>query len=73
MLKSYMTNTIDLIPVPCSSGGVAIEILISLVELKIKRKAKWVMSSYSFSNLNYGRTYNNIIVDCFFKKKLWIK
>lgn len=50
--------------IPCSNGGTALEMLMSIKEYKRGRKIKWLISSFSFSNIGFGRTYDCIHVDC---------
>lgn len=62
--EKHFVNINDLVVVPCGNGGIALEILISICEYKNKNKIRWAISSYSFSNLGYGRTSNALILDC---------
>jgi len=57
-LKKY-----NLTALPCSSGAVALEILISIQEYIKNKTLRWAFSSFSFLNLDRGRTFKNVCLD----------
>ena len=50
--------------IPCSNGGIALEMLMSIKEISRNKSLKWAISSFSFSNLGVGRTFDSLILDC---------
>jgi len=50
--------------IPCSNGGIALEMLMSIKEISRGKSLRWAISSFSFSNLGVGRTFDSLILDC---------
>ncbi|TDH34311.1 hypothetical protein E2A64_16705 [Pseudohoeflea suaedae] len=49
---------------PCSNGGVALEAMARLHDLKAGKKLRWVASAFSFSNLGRGYFSDVVFLDC---------
>ncbi|SLN53172.1 DegT/DnrJ/EryC1/StrS aminotransferase family protein [Roseovarius litorisediminis] len=50
--------------VPCANGGIALEALAALHEVRAGRRLRWVVSAFSFANTGRGTLADAIKVDC---------
>lgn len=61
--QSYFGNLNNKAVIPCSSGGVALQAIINLLNIKYNKKLRWCVSSFSFYNVSRGALSDSIIID----------
>ncbi len=62
--RQHMNLPSDRALFPCSNGGIALEAMARLHELKNGRRLRWLVSSFSFSNLARGYFSDVAFLDC---------
>lgn len=54
----------DRVFLPCANGGVALEAMARLHDMRAGKKLRWVASTFSFSNLGRGYFSDVVFLDC---------
>lgn len=62
--EAHMNLPSDVAVTPCANGGIALEVLGRLHEIKIGRPLRWAGSAFSFANLGRGYFAGMRFVDC---------
>jgi dTDP-4-amino-4,6-dideoxygalactose transaminase len=50
--------------IPCANGGMALEALIALHEVRAGRRLRWCVSAFGFANTGRGRLSDALKIDC---------
>lgn len=62
--ERYFSNLSGKKVVPCANGGIALEALAKLHELRENRPLRWCVSAFSFANAGRGYFANSLKLDC---------
>ncbi len=54
----------DQVVVPCANGGIALEALARLHDVRLRRRLRWAVSAFSFHNLGRGYFDESLFIDC---------
>ncbi len=60
----FMNLPGDLVAMPCSNGGMALEALARHLELEAGKRLRWVASAFSFANVSRGIFSSARFLDC---------
>ncbi|ABV37607.1 pyridoxal phosphate-dependent enzyme [Shewanella sediminis HAW-EB3] len=62
--ENFFTRLTNKVVIPCANGGIALEALAGLHNVRQKKTLRWCVSSFSFANAGRGVFSNAIKVDC---------
>jgi len=62
--EQFMKIPADRAIVPCANGGLALEALARLQEMKARQRIRWAASAFTFKNIGRGYFHDAVLVDC---------